>query len=93
MSNKWIQTRPFGKQYNCNAMGIAAVSSSADLMSKLNLIYWDHNYLNGCLNAQIIFQWLNKYQHEADQFIIGKIYFTDFNRILFYLIKKIIVWN
>jgi hypothetical protein len=65
MSNRWIQTRPFGKQYNCNAMGIAAVSSSADLMSKLNLLYWDHNYLNGCSNAQIIYLWLNKYQHEA----------------------------
>ena len=71
MSKQWIQTRPFGKQYNCNAMGIAAVSSSADLMSKLNLIYWDHNYLNGCVNAHIINQWLNKYQHQADQFIIG----------------------
>ena len=75
MSNKWIQTRPFGKQYNCNAMGVAAVSSSADLMSKLNLIYWDHNYLNGCLNAHIMYQWLSKYQHQADQFIIGNFLF------------------
>lgn len=60
MSNRWIQTRPFGKQYNCNAMGIAAVSSSPELISQLNLLYWYHNYLNGCLNAQIIYQWLNK---------------------------------
>jgi hypothetical protein len=46
-------------------------------MSKLNLLYWDHNYLNGCSNAQIIYLWLNKYQHEADQFIIGKFSFLS----------------
>ena len=55
-------------------MGIAAVSASPQLLSQLNKIYWQHNYLNGCLNAQIICQWLNKYQHEADQFIIGLIF-------------------
>lgn len=76
MRNRWIETRPFGKQYNCNAMGVAAVCSSSDLMSKLNLIYWDHNYLNGCFNAEIIYQWLTKYQNEADQFLIGSLLFN-----------------
>lgn len=67
----WIQTRLFSKQYNCNVMGIAAISPLADLMSKLNLLYWSHNYLNGCTNAQIICQWLTNCERRADQFIVG----------------------
>ncbi|CAF1489725.1 unnamed protein product [Didymodactylos carnosus] len=70
MFNRWIQTRPFGKQFNCNAMGVAAVTASPTLMSRLNHIYWDHHYINGCLNAEIMCQWLKDHLHDADEFIV-----------------------
>ncbi|CAF1546363.1 unnamed protein product [Rotaria sp. Silwood1] len=70
VSTRWFQTRPFGKQFNCNAMGIAAISSSPQLIAKLNELYWNHNYINGCVNAEIICQWLRNHQQEADQFIV-----------------------
>ncbi|CAF1390340.1 unnamed protein product [Rotaria sordida] len=70
MSTRWFQTRPFGKQFNCNGMGIAAISSSPQLIAKLNELYWNHHYINGCINAEIICQWLRNHQQEADQFII-----------------------
>jgi hypothetical protein len=72
MATRWLHTQPLNKQFNCNAMGVAAVCSSPQLMAKLNEFYWHHNYLNGCVNAEIMCQWLSKHQHEAEQFAVGK---------------------
>ncbi|CAF1319852.1 unnamed protein product [Adineta steineri] len=70
MAARWLHTHPFGKQFNCNALGMAMISSSPQLMAQLNTFYWHHSYLNGCVNAEILCQWLSEHQQDAEQFIV-----------------------
>ena len=44
MFERWVATRPFGKQFSCNTMGVAAVTTSPRLLRQLARESWINRY-------------------------------------------------
>lgn len=58
MFNRWVATRPFGKQFSCNTMGVAAITSSAVLLGQLGREAWINRYHCNTHNAEVMCAWL-----------------------------------
>ncbi len=58
MFNRWMATRPFGKQFSCNTMGVAAITTLAILLQKIARESWINRYHCNTHNAEIMCQWL-----------------------------------
>lgn len=58
MFDRWMATRPFGKQFSCNTMGVAAVTTSPRLLRQLNRESWVNRYHTNTHNAEIMTRWL-----------------------------------
>lgn len=58
MFARWVATRPFGKQFSCNTMGIAAITTSPSLLRQLNRESWVNRYHTNTHNAEIMCAWL-----------------------------------
>jgi len=57
---RWVATRPFGKQFSCNTMGVAAITTSPQLLRQLNRESWINRYHTNTHNAEIMTQWLER---------------------------------
>ena len=58
MFNRWMATRPFGKQFSCNTMGVAAITTSPLLLKQLNRESWINRYHTNTHNAELMCAWL-----------------------------------
>lgn len=58
MFKRWMATRPFGKQFCCNTMGVAAITTSPQLLRQLNRESWVNRYHTNTHNAEIMCAWL-----------------------------------
>jgi aspartate/methionine/tyrosine aminotransferase len=58
MFDRWMATRPFGKQFSCNTMGVAAITCSPRMLRQLNRESWINRYHTNTHNAEIMTQWL-----------------------------------
>ncbi|MBU2709639.1 aminotransferase class I/II-fold pyridoxal phosphate-dependent enzyme [Zooshikella harenae] len=58
MFNRWVATRPFGKQFSCNTMGVAAITTSPILLRQLARESWINRYHCNTHNAEIMCSWL-----------------------------------
>jgi aspartate/methionine/tyrosine aminotransferase len=58
MFNRWMATRPFGKQFSCNTMGVAAITTSPLLLRQLTRESWINRYHTNTHNAEIMCAWL-----------------------------------
>lgn len=58
MFDRWVATRPFGKQFSCNTMGVAAITTSPLLLKQLNRESWISRYHTNTHNAEIMCAWL-----------------------------------
>tara|TARA_B110000211_G_scaffold178945_1_gene202328 strand:- start:1866 stop:3356 length:1491 start_codon:yes stop_codon:yes gene_type:complete len=59
MFNRWVATRPFGKQFSSNTMGVAAITTSPQLLRALNMESWINRYHCNTHNAEIMCSWLS----------------------------------
>lgn len=58
MFERWVATRPFGKQFSCNTMGVAAITTSPILLRMLARESWINRYHCNTHNAEIMCAWL-----------------------------------
>jgi|GEM_PF-1617780 len=58
MFERWVATRPFGKQFSCNTMGVAAITTSPRLLRLLNRESWINRYHTNTHNAAVMCAWL-----------------------------------
>ena len=58
MFERWVTTRPFGKQFSCNTMGVAAITTSSTLLRKLARESWVNRYHCNTHNAEVMCGWL-----------------------------------
>jgi aspartate/methionine/tyrosine aminotransferase len=58
MFERWMATRPFGKQFSCNTMGVAAITTSPSLLRQLNRESWINRYHCNTHNAEVMCAWL-----------------------------------
>ncbi|QJE01063.1 pyridoxal phosphate-dependent aminotransferase [Massilia forsythiae] len=58
MFERWVATRPFGKQFSCNTMGVAAITTSPALLRKLGRESWVNRYHTNTHNAELMCAWL-----------------------------------
>ena len=58
MFERWVATRPFGKQFSCNTMGVAAITTSPLLLRQLNRESWINRYHTNTHNAAVMCAWL-----------------------------------
>lgn len=58
MFNRWVCTRPFGKQFSCNTMGVAAITTSPLLLRQLNRESWINRYHTNTHNVELMCAWL-----------------------------------
>ncbi len=57
---RWVATRPFGKQFSCNTMGVAAITTSPKLLAQLGRESWINRYHCNTHNAEIMCNWLSQ---------------------------------
>ena len=81
MFERWVATRPFGKQFSCNTMGVAAITTSPKLLRQLGRESWINRYHCNTHNAELMCQWLAT--KEAAQWTIetGIRYFQQKQRV------------
>lgn len=58
MFDRWMATRPFGKQFSCNSMGVAAITTSPELLRQLGRESWISRYHCNTHNAEVMCAWL-----------------------------------
>lgn len=58
MFERWMATRPFGKQFSCNTMGVAAITTSPPLLRQLARESWINRYHCNTHNAEVMCAWL-----------------------------------
>lgn len=58
MFDRWVATRPFGKQFSCNTMGVAAITTSPLLLRQLGRESWINRYHCNTHNAEVMCAWL-----------------------------------
>ncbi|MEJ2066106.1 MAG: aminotransferase class I/II-fold pyridoxal phosphate-dependent enzyme [Reinekea sp.] len=58
MFDRWVTTRPFGKQFSCNTMGVAAITTSPSMLRRLARESWINRYHCNTHNAEIMCAWL-----------------------------------
>lgn len=58
MFERWMATRPFGKQFSCNTMGVAAITTSPLLLRQLARESWINRYHCNTHNAEVMCAWL-----------------------------------
>ena len=58
MFDRWMASRPFGKQFSCNTMGVAAITTSPRLLRQLNRESWINRYHTNTHNAELMCAWL-----------------------------------
>lgn len=58
MFTRWVATRPFGKQFSCNTMGVAAITTSPILLGQLAHESWINRYHCNTHNAELMCAWL-----------------------------------
>jgi aspartate/methionine/tyrosine aminotransferase len=58
MFQRWVATRPFGKQFSCNTMGVAAITTSPLLLRQLARESWINRYHCNTHNAEVMCAWL-----------------------------------
>ncbi|MDG9667811.1 aminotransferase class I/II-fold pyridoxal phosphate-dependent enzyme [Hahella sp. CR1] len=58
MFERWVSTRPFGKQFSCNTMGVAAITTSPLLLRQLARESWINRYHCNTHNAEVMCAWL-----------------------------------
>jgi histidinol-phosphate/aromatic aminotransferase/cobyric acid decarboxylase-like protein len=58
MFQRWMATRPFGKQFSCNTMAVAAITTSPRLLRQLARESWINRYHCNTHNAEVMCAWL-----------------------------------
>nr|WP_314540710.1 aminotransferase class I/II-fold pyridoxal phosphate-dependent enzyme [uncultured Massilia sp.] len=58
MFDRWVATRPFGKQFSCNTMGVAAITTSPKMLRHLSRESWINRYHTNTHNAELMCSWL-----------------------------------
>lgn len=58
MFERWVATRPFGKQFSCNTMGVAAITTSPTMLRRLSRESWINRYHTNTHNAELMCAWL-----------------------------------
>jgi len=56
--DRWMATRPFGKQFSSNTMGVAAITTSPKLLRQLARESWINRYHCNTHNAELMCAWL-----------------------------------
>lgn len=74
MFDRWVVTRPFGKQFSCNTMGVAAITTSGELLAALARKSWINRYHCNTHNAEIMCAWLETPQAEEWTISTGLFY-------------------
>lgn len=59
MFQRWVATRSFGKQFSCNTMGVAAITTSPQLLAQLARQSWISRYHCNTHNAEMMCAWLS----------------------------------
>jgi aspartate/methionine/tyrosine aminotransferase len=89
MFDRWVATRPFGKQFSCNTMGVAAITTSPTLLRQLNRESWINRYHCNTHNAEVMCAWLA--QPEAQDWTIetGLLYARQKERVRDMLVREL----
>jgi aspartate/methionine/tyrosine aminotransferase len=89
MFERWLATRPFGKQFSCNTMGVAAITTSPLLLSQLNRESWINRYHCNTHNAEVMCAWLA--QPEAADWTLetGLLYTRQKERVRDLLVRRL----
>ncbi|MFD9633997.1 PLP-dependent aminotransferase family protein [Streptomyces violascens] len=74
MFDRWMVTRPFGKQFSCNTMGVAAITTSGKLLASLARKSWINRYHCNTHNSEIMCAWLETAQAEEWTLSTGLFY-------------------
>lgn len=87
MFERWVATRPFGKQFSCNTMGVAAITTSPKLLQQLGRESWINRYHCNTHNAELMCAWLAT--EEARQWTIetGQRYQRQKERVRYQLME------
>lgn len=88
MFERWVTTRPFGKQFSCNTMGVAAITTSPALLRQLARESWINRYHCNTHNAEVMCAWLT--QPDADDWTLetGLRYTRQKERVRSELVEK-----
>lgn len=89
MFERWMATRPFGKQFSCNTMGVAAITTSPLLLAQLNRESWINRYHCNTHNAEVMCAWLA--QPEAADWTLetGLLYTRQKERVRDKLVQRL----
>lgn len=88
MFERWMATRPFGKQFSCNSMGVTAITTSPLLLAQLNRESWINRYHCNTHNAEVMCAWLA--QPEAADWTLetGLLYTRQKERVRDALVRR-----
>lgn len=89
MFNRWIATRPFGKQFSCNSMGVAAITTSPPLLRQLARESWINRYHCNTHNAEVMCAWLQTAQAATWTLETGLFYARQKERVRQYLVEHL----
>ncbi|MEY4475914.1 MAG: hypothetical protein RL248_1681 [Pseudomonadota bacterium] len=91
MFDRWVTTRPFGKQFSCNTMGVAAITTSPKLLRQLNRESWVNRYHTNTHNAEIMCAWLET-PDAADWTIETGLFYTRQKKLVQTRLKETMGW-
>ncbi|WP_261372452.1 pyridoxal phosphate-dependent aminotransferase [Yersinia aldovae] len=91
MFERWIATRPFGKQFSCNSMGVAAITTSPKLLRQLNRESWVNRYHTNTHNAEIMCAWLET-PDAAEWTIETGLFYTRQKKLVQTYLKETLGW-
>lgn len=89
MFERWVATRPFGKQFSCNSMGVAAITTSPRLLRQLARESWINRYHCNTHNAEVMCAWLQTPQAARWTVETGLIYARQKERLRQFLVEHL----
>ncbi|PZF91855.1 aminotransferase [Micromonospora deserti] len=88
MFDRWVATRPFGKQFSCNTMGVAAITASPRLLRDLGRESWINRYHCNTHNAEVMCAWLKTAEAARWTLETGMFYARQKERVRQYLVDR-----
>lgn len=89
MFDRWLATRPFGKQFSCNTMGVAAITTSPLLLAQLNRESWINRYHCNTHNAEVMCAWLQRPEAADWTVETGLLYSRQKERVRDVLVRRL----
>lgn len=92
MFERWVATRPFGKQFSCNTMGVAAITTSPKMLRHLSRESWINRYHTNTHNAELMCAWLAT-PEAADWTIETGLFYTRQKELVRARLKERMGWR